>query len=43
MNKLRVLVANEQEVMELSHNLKISRLNPFKWWSGYDLTSIRLG
>ena len=29
MNELRVLVADDQEVMEIPHNLKLFRLNPF--------------
>ena len=42
MNKLRVLVADDHEAMGIPHNLKIFRLNPFEWWAGYDLTSVRL-
>jgi hypothetical protein len=42
MNKLRVLVADGQEVTEIPHNLKIFRLNSFDWRAGYDLTSISL-
>jgi hypothetical protein len=42
MNNLRVLVADEQGVMETPHDLKLFRLNPFDWWAGYDLKSIRL-
>ena len=42
MNELRVLVADDQEVMEIPHNLKMFRLNPFDWWAGYDLTSVRI-
>jgi hypothetical protein len=42
MNKLRVLVADDHEVMQIPYNAKISRLNPFNWWAGYDLTPVRL-
>ena len=42
MNKLRMLVADDQEVMEIPHNLKIVRMNPFDWWAGYDLKSVKL-
>jgi hypothetical protein len=42
MNKLRPLVANDDEVMQIQHDVKIFRLNPFDWWAGYDLKSVKL-
>ena len=42
MNKLRVLVADDNEVMHIPYRVKIFRLNPFDWWAGYDLKSVKL-
>jgi hypothetical protein len=42
MNKLRVLVADDDEVTQIPHDVKIFRLNPFDWWAGYDLKSVKL-
>ena len=42
MNKLRVLVVDDNEVMHIPHKVKIFRLNPFDWWAGYDLKSVKL-
>lgn len=42
MNKLQVLDADDHEVMEIPNNVKIFRLNPFDWWAGYDLKSVKL-
>ena len=42
MDKLRVLVAFDNEVMHVPQHVKIFRLNPFDWWAGYDLTSVKL-
>jgi len=42
MNKLRVLVGDDHEAMQIPHNVKIFRLNPFEWWAGYDLKSVKL-
>src|SRR5580765_4545338 len=42
MNKLRVLVVDDNEVMRIPHKVKIFRLNPFDWWAGYDLKSVKL-
>lgn len=41
MNRLRVLVADHNEVMHKPHNVKIFRLNPFDFWAGYDLKSVK--
>ena len=41
MNELRVLVAHDNEETQIPH-LKIFRLNPFDWWAGYDLKSVKL-
>jgi hypothetical protein len=40
--KCRVPVADSQEAMKIPHDVKLFRLNPFDWWAGYDLTSVRL-
>jgi hypothetical protein len=42
MNKLRVLVADDHEVVQIPNNVRIFRLNPFDWWAGYDLKSVQL-
>jgi hypothetical protein len=42
MDKLHVLVADGKEVMHVPQNVKLFRLNPFDWWAGYDLTSVKL-
>ena len=42
MNKLRVLVADNNEVTHIPCRVKIFRLNPFDWWAGYDLKSVKL-
>jgi len=41
MNKLRVLVADEDEETQNATQCEIFRLNPLEWWAGYDLTSVR--
>jgi hypothetical protein len=41
MNKLRALVADEDEEAQMPHNVKIFRLNPLEWWAGYDLPSVK--
>ena len=41
MNKLRMLVADDNEVMHIPHKVKLFRLNPFDWWAGYDLESVK--
>ena len=42
MNKLRMLANDDHEAMQVPDNLKIFRLNPFDWWAGYDLKSVKL-
>jgi hypothetical protein len=42
MKKLRVPAEHDHEVMQIPHNVKIFRLNPFDWWAGYDLKSVKL-
>jgi hypothetical protein len=42
MKKLRVLAVDDHEAIQIPHNLKIFRLNPFDWWAGYDLKSVKL-
>lgn len=42
MIKLRALTADDHEVMQMPRNVKIFRLNPFDWWAGYDLKSVKL-
>jgi hypothetical protein len=37
-----VLVAHNNEVTHISYCVKLFRLNPFDWWAGYDLKSVKL-
>ena len=37
-----MFVADDNEVVHILHDVKIFRLNPFDWWAGYDLKSVKL-